>query len=85
MHNADEERRIFSFDEELAKQGKVGAVPVYHVGRGGVGNEAVEGAGWGGRRGSAGSKGSGGSERSGSASEGLRGSLEWVRGLGRKA
>ncbi len=75
MHGADEERRIFSFDEELAKEGKVGAnVPIYHVGRGGVGNRVVEG-----RRGSEGeSVGSKGSE-------GLRGSLEWIRGLGRKA
>ncbi len=79
MHGADEERRIFSFDEELARQGKVGAVPVYHVGRGGRGN-VVDGDGDGdeeGRRGSAGSKGSQGSS-------GMRGSLEWVRGFGRK-
>ncbi len=71
MHGADEERRIFSFDEELAREGKVGAVPVFHVGRGGRGN-VVDGDGDGeGRRGSKGSKG-------------MRGSLEWVRGFGRK-
>ena len=75
MHGAGEERRMFSFDEELAKEGKVGAVPVYHVGRGGVGN-AVDEA----RRDSAesaGSKGSGGAS-------GMRGGLDWIRGLGKK-
>ena len=70
MHNAGEERRMFSFDEELAKQGKASAAPIYHVGRGGQGNAVNE------RRESdascASSKGSGN-----------RSSLEWVRGLAR--
>ncbi|KAL9071572.1 MAG: hypothetical protein Q9161_004139 [Pseudevernia consocians] len=77
MLGADEERRMFSFDEELAKEGKVGAVPVYHVGRGGQGNAVDEGAG---RRESGGSIGSKGS----AAGDGVRGSLDWIRGLGRK-
>lgn len=81
MHGAGEERRMFSFDEELAREGKVGAVPVYYVGRGGRGNVVGEG-----RRGSGesgGSEGSGGSK--GSGGEGARiGGWEWVRGLGRK-
>ena len=50
MHGAAEERRVFSFDEELALQegGRckgmgMGTVkpPVFHVGRGGRGNEVV--------------------------------------------
>ena len=75
MHNAGEERRMFSFDEELAKQGKAAAAPVYYVGRGGQGNAVVES----GRRESdaSSSASSGGSEK--------RGSLEWVRGLARTA
>ncbi|KAL6721436.1 hypothetical protein ACLMJK_000539 [Lecanora helva] len=75
MHSADTDRRIFSFDEELAKQGKAIASPVYHIGRGGQGNAVHE------RRGSESSGGSEGSERSG------KGSLEWVRGvvMGRKS
>ena len=72
MHAAGEERRIFSFDEELAKEAKAGAVPVYHVGRGGQGNAVDEG-----RRASGGSVGSKGSAASGR-------SLDWIRGLGRK-
>lgn len=76
MHAADEERRLFSFDEELAKEGKVGAVPVYHVGRGGQGNAVDEGRG---RRESGDSVGS-----KGSGAEGVRGSLDWIRGLGWK-
>lgn len=91
MHGADEDRRIFRFDEELVKEEK--ACPVYyHVGRGGVGNEVFDDA-KGGRRGSKASSSSSGSERSGGGGEGeerereggaLRGSLEWVRrrGLG---
>lgn len=61
---------MFSFDEELAREGKVGAVPVWHVGRGGRGNVVgvSEGEGKGGK---------------GDGSEG-RGGLEWLRGLGRK-
>ncbi|CAD6572653.1 MAG: hypothetical protein ASARMPREDX12_005350 [Alectoria sarmentosa] len=74
MHGAGEERRMFSFDEELAKEGKVGAVPVYHVGRGGAGN-AVDEA----RRDSAGSAGS-----RGSGVSGMRGGLDWIRGFGKK-
>lgn len=91
MHGADEDRRIFRFDEELAKEESRGpACPVYyHVGRGGVGNEVFEGA-----KGSAsarrGSKSSSGSESSSSSAEreerdggsALRGSLEWVRRRG---
>lgn len=80
MHGAGEERRFFSFDEELALQGKVG-VPVYHIGRGGRGN-VVDEEEEGGRRGSGGSKGSG--SGSSGLGEGVRGSLEWIRGLGRK-
>ena len=71
MHNANEERRMFSFDEELAKQNK-DAVPIYHIGRGGQGN-AVKGR----RDSDAGSASSRGSEK--------RGSLDWVKGLARKA
>ena len=41
MLPAGEERRMFSFDEELAVEGKMGATPVYHVGRGGAGNSVV--------------------------------------------
>lgn len=96
MHGADEERRIFRFDEELAKEEK--ACPVYyHVGRGGVGNEVDEKKGntTAGRRGSKASSTSsssssrssvGGEQREGEEERGaLRGSLEWVRrrrGLG---
>lgn len=75
MHGAGEERRMFSFDEELAKEGKVGAVPVYHVGRGGVGNAVDEM-----RRDSGESVGS-----KGSGASGMRGSLDWIRALGKKA
>ena len=71
MHNANEERRIFSFDEELAQQTKE-AVPVYHIGRGGQGNAVKD------RRASdAGSASSGGSDK--------RSSLEFLKGLARKA
>lgn len=70
MHAAGEERRIFSFDEELAKQGKAIASPVYHIGRGGQGNAVKE------RRESDAS--------SSSSSKGSsKGSLDWVRGLAR--
>lgn len=54
MLPAGEERRMFSFDEELAVEGKMGGAPVYHVGRGGVGNSVGRGEGgrkWFGRRG----------------------------------
>lgn len=71
MHAAGEERRIFSFDEELAKQGKATASPVYHIGRGGQGNAVHE------RRESDASADSGKSSG--------KGSLEWVRGLARTA
>lgn len=70
MHHADEERRMFSFDEELAKQGKVGASPIYHVGRGGQGNAVNER-----RQSDASSSTSSGSDK--------RSSLEWVKGLAR--
>ena len=68
MHSAGEERRIFSFDEELAKQGKAIASPVYHIGRGGQGNAINE------RR---------ESDASASSKGSSKGSLEWVRGLAR--
>lgn len=70
MHGAGEERRMFSFDEELAKEGKVGAVPVYHVGRGGRGNVVVDEDEV--------------SKGSGVLGSGMRGGLDWIRGLGRK-
>lgn len=84
MHGADEERRIFRFDEELAKEDK--ACPVYyHVGRGGVGNEVFDNAGAR-RRGSKASWTSAASSGSSDAGEReggvLRGSLEWVRRKG---
>lgn len=69
MHST-EERRMFSFDEELAKQGKATASPIYHIGRGGQGNAVHEGR----RDSDASSSGS---------NDGKRGSLEWVRGLAR--
>jgi len=71
-HSSSSSRRIFSFDEELAKQGKVTAAPVYHIGRGGQGNLVVER-----RESDASSKASIG--------ESKRSSLEWVRGLARSA
>ena len=74
MHNSSEERRMFSFDEELAKHGKEAAAPVYHIGRGGQGNVAVEER----RRGSVSSGASAGS------GSGVRGSFDWVRGSGTK-
>lgn len=75
MHNPSSERRIFSFDEELAKQGKESASPVYHIGRGGQGNAINE------RRRESDASDSG---KSGSGSEGWkRGSFDWVRGLAR--
>ncbi|KAL8862509.1 MAG: hypothetical protein Q9178_001007 [Gyalolechia marmorata] len=39
FHGANEQRPMFKFDEELEKERRHSeAVPVYHVGRGGVGN-----------------------------------------------
>ena len=70
MHGHAEERRMFSFDEELAKENR-DAVPVYHIGRGGQGNAVKD------RRESGASASSKGSER--------RGSLDWVKGFARKA
>ena len=61
---------MFSFDEELAKENR-DAVPVYHIGRGGQGNAVKD------RRESDASASSKGSES--------RGSLDWVKGLARKA
>lgn len=73
---ARSERRIFSFDEELERERRREGVPVYHIGRGGVGNLVDEGVEK--RR-----EGSGSTQGSGS---GGRGSLEWARGVvgGRK-
>jgi len=71
MHQANSERRIFSFDEELAKQGKATAAPIYHIGRGGQGNTVIVE-----RRASDASASS-----KASPGESKRGSLEWVRGL----
>ncbi|KAF2816995.1 uncharacterized protein BDZ99DRAFT_456799 [Mytilinidion resinicola] len=41
----EKERAIFSFDEELAQQQRLmeHAAPVYHIGRGGAGNEVHDG------------------------------------------
>ena len=79
MHSSDEERRLFSFDEELERQQRRGATssahcaPVYHIGRGGQGNLIDEKE----RR-----RGSGGSDDS---AHGRKGSLEWIKGItGRK-
>jgi len=76
MHHAtiSEDRRIFSFDEELAKQGKATAAPVYHIGRGGQGNTVVTE-----RRESDASA----SSRASTADSKRGSSLEWVRGLAR--
>ncbi|KAL9634553.1 MAG: hypothetical protein Q9204_002952 [Flavoplaca sp. TL-2023a] len=39
FHSAQEQRPMFKFDEELERERRhAEAVPVYHVGRGGVGN-----------------------------------------------
>jgi len=67
------ERAIFSFDEELepVRRGSEGMAPVYHIGRGGVGNLLDE------RRISA------GAERAGSISSG--GSEGSYRGVGEKS
>jgi len=65
---------MFRFDEELERERLKGeAAPVYHVGRGGTGNAVNE------RRGSS------GSEESGSGRGSVRGSLEWVRGVVKRA
>ncbi|KAL9131370.1 MAG: hypothetical protein Q9217_000697 [Psora testacea] len=91
MHAAEEERAIFHFDEELERERRRGSVaPVYHVGRGGQGNLVVQGHGSDDnersrrgtmRSGSLSSASSGGSAQA----EGKRGSLDWVKGLARKA
>ena len=73
MHSANDERRMFSFDEELASQKQSGPVPVYHIGRGGQGNTIKSE-----RRESDASASSKGSD-------GKRSSLDWVKGLARKA
>jgi len=74
LHPSTDERPMFRFDEELERERLKGeAAPVYHVGRGGTGNAVNE------RRGSS------GSEESGSARGSVRGSLEWVRGVVKRA
>lgn len=73
-HTSSSDRRIFSFDEELAKQGKETAAPVYHIGRGGQGNAVKE------RTESDVSSSSDVGSRKGSE-DSKRSSLEWVRGL----
>ena len=72
------ERAMFSFDEELerARRGSDSMAPVYHIGRGGVGNFVDE------RRVSlaAGQTGSMSSGRSGGSSRGVgEKSKEWLR------
>ncbi|KAI4228252.1 MAG: hypothetical protein L6R36_001755 [Xanthoria steineri] len=43
VHRAHEQRPMFKFDEELERERRhAEAVPVYHVGRGGVGNLVKE-------------------------------------------
>lgn len=73
MRSASDERRMFSFDEELAKERQGEPVPVYHIGRGGQGNLVHPD-----RRESDASASSKGSD-------GKRSSLDWVKGLARKA
>lgn len=84
ISHAPSDRRIFSFDEELAKQGKVSAAPVYHIGRGGQGNMVQE-VEMGRRESDARSSSSGSGSSKGSVADGdrggKRGSLEWMRGL----
>lgn len=73
MQSASDERRMFSFDEELGKERQGQPVPVYHIGRGGQGNLVINE-----RRESDASASSKGSE-------GKKSSLDWVKGLARKA
>ncbi len=72
----EEDRGIFSFDEELEREARrAPPSPIYHVGRGGQANVVDE------RERERRTSGSSG----GSEGEGLRkGSLEWVKGLARK-
>ena len=82
MHLASE-RAMFSFDEELERQ-RLAEAPVYHVGRGGVGNAVDERNPNGGRMGSTRSLRSGrsrGSEESVTDERdgGVKRSFEWVR------
>ena len=75
---------MFSFDEELERQ-RLAEAPIYHVGRGGVGNAVDErNPGGGSVRGGASvrSMGSGTSRSDASITEregGVKKSFEWVR------
>lgn len=72
MRSSSDEQ--FWFDEQLANQRQGEPVPVYHIGRGGQGNLVKTE-----RRESDASASSKGSEC------GKRSSLDWVKGLARKA
>ena len=77
---------MFSFDEELERQ-RLAEAPIYHVGRGGMGNAVDErNPGGGSVRGvgSARSVGSGASRSDASIAEregGVKRSFEWVRDM----
>ena len=81
MHAADEDRRLFSFDEELEQQVKrsEACAPVYHIGRGGQGNlvadEEKRRRRMMRRRGSSGSESSGAADRKGNSAAG------WIKGI----
>ncbi|KAG8529473.1 uncharacterized protein KY384_006110 [Bacidia gigantensis] len=72
MHSSGEDRAMFHFDEELERERRLNKnpAPVYHVGRGGGGNVVDK------RRGSEASEASGKSS--------ARGSLDFLKGLGKK-
>lgn len=78
----EQERAMFSFDEELQQQERLRSqqAPVYHVGRGGAGNAVLDGEG----SGKSGRQGSTSSVES-VQSEGVRRSLEGVWGKIRRA
>lgn len=92
MHAADEDRRLFSFDEELERQVKrsEACAPVYHIGRGGHGNLVVDEERWPRRRESSGSEDSSGAGdgrvRAADEKKGSQAST-WIKGLtaGRRA
>ncbi|KAL8713858.1 MAG: hypothetical protein Q9220_002003 [cf. Caloplaca sp. 1 TL-2023] len=72
MHTASSERPMFKFDEELERERRhAEVVPVYHVGRGGMGNLINESA--------MSRRDSDASQRSTASKEGIRSSWEWVK------
>ncbi|KAL9027438.1 MAG: hypothetical protein Q9196_004035 [Gyalolechia fulgens] len=72
VHGACEERPMFKFDEELARERRnTEAVPIYHVGRGGAGN-LINVTGTGRRDSSA-------SESSAASMDGGRKSWDWLK------